>query len=53
VYTITDAAAAAVVAAESIHTSAFNCMTIACKNGGWWRWALLSLYGVAPIRMVC
>jgi len=24
----------------------------ACKNGGWWRWALLSPDGVAPIRMV-
>ena len=24
----------------------------ACKNGGWWRWALLSLDGVAPSRMV-
>jgi len=25
----------------------------ACKKmGGWWRWALLSLDGVAPIRMV-
>jgi len=22
------------------------------KNGGWWRWALLSLDRVAPIRMV-
>jgi len=22
------------------------------KNGGWWRWALLSQDGVAPIRMV-
>ena len=51
-YTTTAAADAAVAAAESIHTSAFNCMMIACKNGGWWRWALLSLDGVAPIRMV-
>jgi len=24
----------------------------ACKNGGWWRWALVSLDGVAPSRMV-
>jgi len=24
----------------------------ACKNGGWWRWALLSLDGVVPSRMV-
>jgi len=22
------------------------------KNGGWWRWALLSPDGVAPIQMV-
>jgi len=24
----------------------------ACKNGGWWRWALASPDGVAPIRIV-
>ena len=24
----------------------------ACKNGGWWRWALVSPDGVAPSRMV-
>jgi len=23
------------------------------KNGGWWRWALVSLDGVAPSRIVC
>ena len=23
------------------------------KNGGWWRWALVSPDGVAPSRMVC
>jgi len=22
------------------------------KNGGWWRWALVSLDGVAPVKMV-
>jgi len=25
----------------------------ACKNGGWWRWAMVSPGGVAPSRMVC
>ena len=24
----------------------------ACKKGGWWRWELVSLDGVAPSRMV-
>jgi len=24
----------------------------ACKNGGWWRWALVSADGVAPSQMV-
>ena len=24
----------------------------ACKNGGWWRWALVSSDGVAPSQMV-
>jgi len=23
------------------------------KGGGWWRWVLVSLDGVAPNRMVC
>jgi len=25
---------------------------LACKKWGWWRWALVSLDGVAPSRMV-
>ena len=25
----------------------------ACKNGGWWKWALVSLDVVVPSRMVC
>jgi len=25
---------------------------MACKNGGWWRWALVSPDAVAPSRMV-
>jgi len=24
---------------------------LACKNGGWWKWALVSPDGVAPSRM--
>jgi len=24
---------------------------LACKNGGWWRWALVSPDGVAPSQM--
>ena len=24
----------------------------ACKNGGWWRWALVSLDGVVPSQVV-
>jgi len=25
---------------------------LACKNGGWWRWAVVSPDGVAPSQMV-